>query len=132
MLNFFGVNLGALRIAGGLVVAVRAWGLLTQPEVHEKRKASSAEPAQNSDDDVAFFPLTMPLTNGPGTIAVVIALSSAPVQRHRYARLLRRHEPRRDLRRALGLLTIDSAEQLFAHGLVKAGIVERGRLCSAL
>jgi len=67
--------LSALRIGGGLVVAVRAWGLLMQPEVHEERKATSAEPAQSADD-VAFFPLTMPLTTGPGTIAVAIALSS--------------------------------------------------------
>lgn len=75
VLNFFGVSLSALRIGGGLVVSVRAWGLLMQPEVHEERKASSAEPAQSADD-VAFFPLTMPLTTGPGTIAVAIALSS--------------------------------------------------------
>jgi multiple antibiotic resistance protein len=76
VLNFFGVSLSALRIAGGLVVAVRAWSLLMQPEVHEERKATSAGVAQHSDDDVAFFPLTMPLTTGPGTIAVAIALSS--------------------------------------------------------
>jgi multiple antibiotic resistance protein len=76
VLNFFGVSLSALRIAGGLVVAVQAWGLLMQPEVHEERKATAAEPAQGSQDDVAFFPLTMPLTTGPGTIAVAIALSS--------------------------------------------------------
>ena len=76
VLNFFGVSLSALRIAGGLVVAVRAWSLLMQPEVHEERKATSAEPAQTMEDDPAFFPLTMPLTTGPGTIAVAIALSS--------------------------------------------------------
>ena len=75
ILNFFGVSLGALRIAGGLVVAVRAWSLLMQPEFHEERKAQQAEPAQNAGD-IAFFPLTMPLTTGPGTIAVAIALSS--------------------------------------------------------
>src|SRR3954471_2432193 len=73
VLNFFGVSLSALRIAGGLVVAVRAWSLLMQPEVHEQRKANAAEPAHNLDEDVAFFPLTMPLTTGPGTIAVAIA-----------------------------------------------------------
>jgi multiple antibiotic resistance protein len=75
ILNFFGVSLSALRIAGGLVVAVRAWTLLMQPEVHEERKANAAEPAQHADD-IAFFPLTMPLTTGPGTIAVAVALSS--------------------------------------------------------
>ncbi len=76
ILNFFGVSLSALRIGGGLVVAVRAWTLLTQPEVHEDQKASAAGPAQDSQDDVAFFPLTMPLTTGPGSIAVAIALST--------------------------------------------------------
>lgn len=76
VLNFFGVSLAALRIAGGLVVAIRAWELLMQPTVHEERKAHAAAPAHDADDDVAFFPLTMPLTTGPGTIAVAIALSS--------------------------------------------------------
>jgi multiple antibiotic resistance protein len=78
VLNFFGISLAALRIAGGLVVAIRAWGLLMQPAAHEERKANMAAPVQESDedDDVAFFPLTIPLTTGPGTIAVAIALSS--------------------------------------------------------
>lgn len=78
VLNFFGISLAALRIAGGLVVAIRAWGLLMQPAAHEERKASAAAPAQDADDedDIAFFPLTIPLTTGPGTIAVAVALSS--------------------------------------------------------
>jgi multiple antibiotic resistance protein len=77
VLNFFGISLAALRIAGGLVVAIRAWGLLMEPAVHEERKATIAAPVQEADDDdVSFFPLTMPLTTGPGTIAVAIALSS--------------------------------------------------------
>lgn len=76
VLNFFGVSLEALRIAGGLVVAFRAWELLMQPGSHEERKASAAAPAQVQGDDVAFFPLTMPFTTGPGTIAVAVALSS--------------------------------------------------------
>ena len=75
VLNFFGVSLNALRIAGGLVVAVQAWSLLMQPEANEARKAHQAEPASAIEDSM-FFPLTMPLTTGPGTIAVAIALSS--------------------------------------------------------
>jgi multiple antibiotic resistance protein len=76
ILAFFGVSMGALRVAGGLVVAIRAWGLLMEPEVYEDRKATDAAPAQGADDDVAFFPLTMPFTTGPGSISVAIALSS--------------------------------------------------------
>ncbi|NQE64240.1 MarC family protein [Caulobacter sp. RHG1] len=75
ILNFFGVSLGALRVAGGLVVAIRAWSLLMDPQEQEDRKASQTEPAQRHED-VAFFPLTMPFTTGPGSISVAIALSS--------------------------------------------------------
>jgi len=83
ILNFFGVSLGALRVAGGLVVAIRAWGLLMDPEDHEDRKSGDAAPAQQRAEDIAFFPLTMPFTTGPGSIAVAIALSSQrPVGGH--------------------------------------------------
>jgi multiple antibiotic resistance protein len=76
VLAFFGVSLGALRVAGGLVVAIRAWSLLMEPETYEERKATDAEPARGAEEDVAFFPLTMPFTTGPGSISVAIALSS--------------------------------------------------------
>jgi multiple antibiotic resistance protein len=76
VLNFFGVSLGALRVGGGLVVAIRAWGLLMAPETHEDRKQNDAAPAAVGGDDVAFFPLTMPFTTGPGSISVAIALAS--------------------------------------------------------
>jgi multiple antibiotic resistance protein len=76
VLNFFGVSLGALRVAGGLVIAIRAWSLLMAPEVQESRKQNDAAPAAVKHDDVAFFPLTMPFTTGPGSIAVAIALAS--------------------------------------------------------
>jgi multiple antibiotic resistance protein len=75
VLNFFGVTLGALRIAGGLVVAVRAWELLSAPEQNEAMKQEQAAPAF-SGEDVAFFPLTMPFTTGPGTISVAITLGA--------------------------------------------------------
>jgi multiple antibiotic resistance protein len=75
ILDFFGVSLSALRLAGGLVVASRAWVLLNAPEQSEARKEQQANPARLSGD-VAFYPLTMPFTTGPGSIAVAIALTS--------------------------------------------------------
>ncbi|MFC7690578.1 MarC family protein [Paeniroseomonas aquatica] len=75
LLEFFGVSLAALRIAGGLVVATRAWSLLSAPEHIEARKQEQAEGAEG-EEDVAFFPLTMPFTTGPGTISVAIALGA--------------------------------------------------------
>ena len=80
ILNFFGVSLGALRIAGGLVVAASAWKLLTAAQVREERKSAEASSERENFAEIAFFPMTMPFTTGPGTIAVAIALgASRPV-----------------------------------------------------
>jgi multiple antibiotic resistance protein len=75
VLSFFGISLSALRIAGGVVVAINAWSLLQAPETTEARKRSQAAEAEGIDA-VAFFPLTIPFTTGPGTIAVAITLGS--------------------------------------------------------
>lgn len=74
VLNFFGISLAALRLAGGAVVAIRAWELLTAPEAYEQRKSNQA--ALGDGDAIAFYPLTMPLTTGPGTMSVAIALGA--------------------------------------------------------
>jgi multiple antibiotic resistance protein len=76
VLNFFGISLGALRIAGGAVVALRAWDLLNAPERQEARKTEQAVSRTGQVEDIAFFPLTMPFTAGPGTIAVAVALGA--------------------------------------------------------
>jgi multiple antibiotic resistance protein len=76
ILNFFGISLGALRIAGGSVVALRAWEMLMSPERQETRKQAQASEERSSLLDMAFFPLTMPFTTGPGTIAVAISLGA--------------------------------------------------------
>ena len=75
VLAFFGVSLAALRIAGGLVLALFAWSLLDAPEKREGRKKDEAGSA-GEEEDVAFFPLTLPFTTGPGTIAVSVALGA--------------------------------------------------------
>jgi len=80
VLNFFGVSLAALRIAGGAVVALSAWALLMARDHHEAQQRRRAEAAPEDTRrhavEMAFFPLTMPYTTGPGTIAVAIALAA--------------------------------------------------------
>ena len=76
VLAFFGISLPALRCAGGLVLAIYAWAMLNSPERQEARKHEQAAPAQGVED-VAFYPLTLPFTTGPGTISVAVALGSA-------------------------------------------------------
>lgn len=79
LMSFFGVSIDALRVAGGTVVAVSGWRMLYNPQETEDRKqdhASATNRVTSWSSDVAFFPLTMPFTTGPGTISVAIALSA--------------------------------------------------------
>ncbi len=80
ILNFFGISMNALRIAGGLVVAVRAYEMLNAPDNTAQRKQKEAEPVNAAAEEdlagYAFFPLTLPFTTGPGTIAVTISLAT--------------------------------------------------------
>jgi multiple antibiotic resistance protein len=76
VLRFFGISLAALRVAGGIAVAVSGWELLSAPERREERKQGQAASDRVELSQMAFFPLTMPFTAGPGTIAVAITLGS--------------------------------------------------------
>jgi multiple antibiotic resistance protein len=75
VLAFFGITLAALRVAGGLVVALSGWRLLNAPETQEDRKQQQVASAEGYED-IALFPLTIPFTTGPGTIAVAVALGA--------------------------------------------------------
>jgi multiple antibiotic resistance protein len=75
VLTFFGITLAALRVAGGLMVSLSAIELLGTPERREARKQEQAVSSEGAED-VAFFPLTIPFTTGPGTIAVAVALGA--------------------------------------------------------
>jgi multiple antibiotic resistance protein len=79
VLDFVGITLPIVRVAGGLVVTATAWNLL---QTGDDDEAPSSDRAVRPTD--AFYPLTMPITVGPGTIAVAIALGS---QRPRVADL---------------------------------------------
>lgn len=77
VLAFFGISLAALRIAGGTVVALFAWSVLVHPEHREAHKQAQVEATPTGpEEDIAFFPLTLPITTGPGTISVAITLGS--------------------------------------------------------
>jgi multiple antibiotic resistance protein len=75
VLQFFGISMPVLRVAGGIVIALSAWRLLNEGEGSDA--ADQALPPRPSDASrMAFFPLTMPITAGPGTISVAIALGT--------------------------------------------------------
>ena len=83
VMNTFGISIPGLRIAGGLIVAFIGFRMLfPQQKAHEtpEAKTKSEELEDAPDTNIAFVPLAMPSTAGPGTIAMII--SSASTVRH--------------------------------------------------
>jgi multiple antibiotic resistance protein len=71
IMQFFGISIPGLRIAGGLVIAFVGFRMLFP---HPERDTADAKPPAKRD--IAFTPLAMPSLAGPGSIAVVIGMSS--------------------------------------------------------
>ena len=72
VLSFFGISIAAVQIGGGLVVAATGWSLLGQDRGTQKTGQEEKEGVL----DRAFYPLTMPITVGPGSISVAITLGA--------------------------------------------------------
>ncbi len=72
VLEFFGISIGVLKIAGGLIVANTAWTMATGASritVDEKQLATEKQ-------DISFTPMAMPMLSGPGSIGVVMGLGA--------------------------------------------------------
>ena len=79
VLELFGISLPVVRVGGGLLVAATAWRLLNHSGGDEVHTAAAEHTAALSQAEIvrrSFFPITFPLTTGPGTIAASIALGA--------------------------------------------------------
>lgn len=100
ILNFFGLSLPIVQLAGGLVVAGIGWSLLNQSDApamsEEERTEAQARVGPSTQNAVSearteasgprsdeeslalktFYPFTFPITAGPGTIVVMLTLSA--------------------------------------------------------
>jgi multiple antibiotic resistance protein len=75
VLRIFGVSLPIVRVAGGLLVTANGWRLLN----HDESDTTNPDPVDAWEREVArraFYPLTFPLTVGPGSISVAITLGA--------------------------------------------------------
>lgn len=70
-----GISMVDLRIAGGLIVAYIGFRMLFPPTVSEV-VSQAADQNNAAGNNIAFVPLTLPATVGPGTMALVISASS--------------------------------------------------------
>ena len=76
ILAFFGITLPVVQVGGGMVVIATGWALLRQPNDDVDGKDRGPECNESSYRQQAFYPLTLPLTVGPGSISVAIAVGA--------------------------------------------------------
>jgi multiple antibiotic resistance protein len=75
VLAFFGISLPVVQVSGGLLVTATGWAMLKQPEETER---SEVKTSVQTPDALrrAFYPFTLPLTVGPGSISVAVTLGA--------------------------------------------------------
>jgi multiple antibiotic resistance protein len=77
MLAFFGISLPVVQLAGGFVLAGMGWGLLNNKDEGKDAKQTAADASGGGElEDKIFYPLTFPITAGPGCIVVTLTLSA--------------------------------------------------------
>ncbi len=76
ILGFFGISLPVVQVGGGLVVISTGWGLLRQSDDDDPAEDPKKPCSEVNYMRQAFYPLTMPLTVGPGSIAVAITVGA--------------------------------------------------------
>ena len=72
VLSVFGISLPVLKIAGGLIVANTAWGMVTGSSPITAAESHSA----STKEDISLTPMAVPILSGPGSIGVVIGLAA--------------------------------------------------------
>jgi multiple antibiotic resistance protein len=73
IMNFFGISIPGLRIAGGLLVSGIGLSMLSSRNPAQEERERDAARAKR---DISFTPLAMPMLSGPGSIAVTIGFTS--------------------------------------------------------
>ncbi len=77
ILAFFGISLPVVQVGGGLIVVSTGWTLLRHTDDDEDATDDAKRPCNDSNYmRQAFYPLTLPLTVGPGSISVAITVGA--------------------------------------------------------
>ena len=74
ILEFFGITLPVVRVAGGMLVTAMGWKMFGEPGGPKQDAGDGAEEPEVIID--SFYPLTLPLTVGPGAISVALTIGS--------------------------------------------------------
>jgi multiple antibiotic resistance protein len=77
ILSFFGISIPVVQVGGGLIVISTGWAMLKQRDEQERNEVHRHVQPQDEFSQ-AFYPLTLPLTVGPGSISIAITLGAMP------------------------------------------------------
>jgi len=73
ILIFFGISLNSLKIAGGLIIALSGFSLLSgEFNKHKGMKKEKVKEDLKTRTDISLTPLAIPMVAGPGTISLLI------------------------------------------------------------
>ena len=75
IMNFFGISIPGLRIAGGILMSGIGMGMLAAQKKADPSQDEEREAARKKVD-ISFSPLAMPMLSGPGSIAVTLGFTS--------------------------------------------------------
>lgn len=76
VLGFFNISIPAFRVAGGILLLISAFGMLSGKVPGTKQTPEELKEAQISNRDLAIVPMAIPLIIGPGAISTIIVFSS--------------------------------------------------------
>jgi multiple antibiotic resistance protein len=86
VLSFFGISIPVVQVGGGLIVISTGWAMLNRKDGNDRDTVRRTVTCSDALSE-AFYPLTLPLTVGPGSISVAITLGANEPQ-HLGANLL--------------------------------------------
>jgi multiple antibiotic resistance protein len=76
ILGFFGISLPVVQLSGGMVVIATGWTLLRHSDDDDTGEDAKRPCNEGNYMRQAFYPLTLPLTVGPGSISVAITVGA--------------------------------------------------------
>lgn len=73
IISFFGLSIPIIKVAGGIIIFSAAFSMLqSKPKLTQQEQNE----ALHKSNDITFFPLTMPITVGAGSMAVAMAIGA--------------------------------------------------------
>jgi multiple antibiotic resistance protein len=76
VLRFFGISIPVVRIGGGMLVVASGWRMLNSDAGAAGDRPPVSDAWEREAARRAFYPLTFPLTVGPGSLSIAVTLGT--------------------------------------------------------